>query len=276
MKFDGYKLISLRDVQLMQLEVMKEIHRICVKRNIKYYMIAGSVLGAVRHGGFIPWDDDIDIAMMREDYEQFKQIFSEEFDENKYYLQHYDSDVDFKPALMRFCVKNTIRDFECEMHWKYCKNMFLDIFPLDNAPDDEQLRLKEANEILKYKGIINKKLYRLFPSNSTIAVLAKKTISFAYLLYPLKKVQAKLNAVMQQYDKEDTKCVCSMASQYKYQKQCIERTIYGTPTLLKFEDSEFFAPEKPLEYLEHLYGKNYMQLPPVEKRDKPEDVYIKE
>ena len=165
MKFEGYKLIPLREVQLMQLEVMKEIHKVCVKRNIKYYMIAGSVLGAVRHGGFIPWDDDIDIAMMREDYERFKAIFPDEFNTDKYFLQHYDSDIDFKPALMRLCIKNTIRDFESEMHWHDCKNMFLDIFPLDNAPDENALREEQTKKILRLKSILNKK------PKSTIYVL---------------------------------------------------------------------------------------------------------
>ena len=80
---------------------------------------------------------------------------------------------------------------------------------------------------------------------------------------------------MQQYDTQETTCVCSMASQYKYKKQCIERTIYGEPTLIKFEDTVFFAPEKPIEYLIHLYGKDYMKLPPLDKRAKPETVYVK-
>ena len=274
MRIEDYTLLPLRDVQLLQLDVMKQIHRVCIKRNIKYYLIAGSVLGAVRHGGFIPWDDDIDIAMMRDDYERFKTIFYEEFEDNRFFLQHYDSDVDFKPALMRFCIKGTIRVSECEKQWHNCKNMYIDIFPLDNAPDNDLLRKKQAKKIKKLRGILSKKLYGLYPSNSGLVVSLKKVVSFAYRLYPLHLVQNKLNQVMQQYNHQQTVSVCSMASKYKYVKQCIDRSIYGDPTLLRFEDTEFFGPEQPKEYLEHLYGKDYMQLPPPEKRDQPEDVFI--
>ena len=121
--------LSLREVQLMQLELMRQIDRICKKHNIVYYVIAGSCLGAVRHRGFIPWDDDIDIAMMRSEYERFAKIFDEEFDTEKYFLQNYDSDKKFIPALSRICIKGTFVDLKCEKHHKTCKNTYVDLFP---------------------------------------------------------------------------------------------------------------------------------------------------
>ena len=114
--------MEIRELQLLQLDVMKEIHEVCIKHKIEYYLIAGSVLGAVRHGGFIPWDDDIDIAMMRSQYDEFRSVFYEEFDQTKYFLQDYDTDNEHRPALMRLCIKGTIQDLPYEYHLKNCKN----------------------------------------------------------------------------------------------------------------------------------------------------------
>ena len=272
----GYRKLDIKELQQLQLLTMKEIHKVCIENNIKYYIIAGSALGAVRHGGFIPWDDDIDIALMREDYERFKVIFYSCFDKEKYFLQDYDSDVDFRPPLMRLCIKGTHLDIECERHWKYCKNAYIDIFPLDNVPNEESLRIEQEKNLLRCKKIINRKLYRIHDTNNFLARFVKRTIGVLLKVIPLSTLQKRYVSEMTKYNNIATECVCSMASQYKYAKQTMHRNIYGTPTLVKFEDAEFFAPENICQYLQQLYGKNYMQIPPVEKRRTPETVYIKE
>ena len=270
----NYRKLSLRELQLMQLEAMKDIHRVCQKRGIKYYIIAGTLLGSIRHGGFIPWDDDIDIAMMREEYEKFRIIFLEEFDLNNYFLQHYESDVDFRPELMRFCIKNTFSNNVAEMHWNNCKNTYIDIFPLDNVPDDKKLRKKQYVGIMHWKKLISLKLYRINSTDTFISLFVKKSLSFILRLIPLRLAHKKQEELMKKYDFKVTECVCSMASKYNFSKQCMNRRIYGKPTLVKFEDTEFYAPEMPTKYLEHLYGVNYMDIPSVEKRAVPEEVYI--
>ena len=81
------KKLTLKESQALQLNLMKEIHKVCEENKITYYLIAGSCLGAVRHGGFIPWDDDIDIGMFRKDYEKFCLIFDEKMNTDKYFLR---------------------------------------------------------------------------------------------------------------------------------------------------------------------------------------------
>lgn len=276
MEMKGYRKLSIEELQALQLQTMKVVHEVCLENNIKYYIIAGTALGAIRHGGFIPWDDDIDIAMTRDEYDKFKGIFEKCFDKDKYFLQDYDSDIDFRPPLMRLCIKGTYLDFECERHWKYCKNAYIDIFPLDNVPDEESLRNQQEKNLLKYKKIISRKLYRIHETNNILARIAKRFIALYLKTIPLKSLQKKYVKEMKRYNTVDTSCVCSMASQYKYSKQTMDRTIYGKPTLVKFEDTEFYGPENIKQYLEKLYGKNYMEIPPVEKRRKPETVLIKE
>ena len=275
MELEGYKKMEIKELQKLQLEIMKEIHEKCVQHNIKYYIIAGSLLGAVRHGGFIPWDDDIDIAMMREDYDKFMSLFPQIMDTNQLFLQHYGSDVDFRPALMRVCIKGTYLDFSCEAHWRYCKNTYIDIFPLDNVPDTDEEQVSQEIELKRLDKIIRAKLYRMHEENSTLTKLVKKMRACLLAIYPLKKLQKDILSVMTKYNHSQTEKVCSMASHYSYKKQSMPRIIYGTPTLVKFEDTELYAPEKVTEYLVHLYGENFMQIPPEGKRDVPNDVYIK-
>lgn len=275
-KFPGYRKLSIRELQLLQLGVIKELHEFCVAHNIKYYIIAGTLLGAVRHGGFIPWDDDIDIAMMRDDYEKFKQSFSQELDNNKYFLQHYESDVDYRPALMRVCIKNTILDLEKFRNLKCCKNTFLDIFPLDNVPDSIANRKSQAKAIKRIGNLINYRLCSDFQCQNKFREFVKKhLIHDSLTLLPLSFFQRRKVSLMTKYDNTETKCVASMESHYSYDKQTMPREIYGTPVLLKFEDTELYAPQDYNDYLEHLYGKNYMQLPPAAKRKASTDVYIK-
>lgn len=275
MEYPGYKKMELRELQLLQLEVMKTIHKICVKHDIKYYMIGGTLLGAIRHKGFIPWDDDIDIAMMRSDYEKFMQIFSCEFSSEKYFLQCYGTDKDFQPAMQRVCIKDTILDIPSEYHLRNCKNTYIDIFPLDNVPDSSEERTKHIAALKNIDRLFFYKLYHVYPWNSKAQILLKKTLAFALRLIPLSYLQRKRVEAMSQFKNVDTKCVASTVSKYGYAKQIMDRSIYGVPQLYKFEDTEFYGVEDYNAYLTHLFSKRYMELPPENKREVPRDVYIK-
>lgn len=272
---EGYRKLKLRELQLLLLSVMKIIHQFCVKEDIKYYLLGGSMLGAVRHKGFIPWDDDIDIGMPREDYEKFKSLFPQFMDKEKFFLQHAESDRDFSPAIMRLCIAGTILDVKSERHLKNCKNAFIDIFPLDNVPDDKSKRVSQEKNIQRIKRLIDLKLYHIYESNSKFSIYSKELVSFFFRIIPLSYLQKKKEAVMTLYRNEKCENYCSMASQYSYSRQTISKKIYGTPKLIKFEDTELYGAEFPEKYLSHLFGDNYMQLPPEEKRVKPQDVYIK-
>ena len=149
---------ELRKIGLLQLEILNEVHRVCEEHHIAYYMIGGTLLGAVRHKGFIPWDLDIDIAMPREDYERFKQVAQEQMDEKYTYIDHENCRNHIRPHAL--VIRNDTR-----IHFKYDSvnpklhdlGIYLDIFPLDNAPDDERLRKKQAK---KLKNIRKLKEYR--------------------------------------------------------------------------------------------------------------------
>lgn len=271
-KEERYKRIELKELQSIILSSMKDIHSFCVKHNIQYYCIAGTVLGAVRHGGFIPWDDDIDIAMTRENYERFRALFSNYYTD-KYFLQDYRSDNDFGLALMRVCIKGTYIDWPAQNHLRNCKCAYIDIFPLDNVPENEKLQREQERSIKLLNKLCHLKLYKVGETRNIINFIGKLFIHILLKVVPLQMLVRMKEMIMTAYDDRPSEYICSMQSHYSYKKQTISRSVYGSPTLIRFEDTHFFAPEHCEIYLNKLYG-NYMELPPVEKRTKKSNAYI--
>lgn len=274
-KYPGYKKLEIRQLQLLQLSAMKELHQFCIAHGITYYIIRGTLLGAVRHKGFIPWDDDIDIAMMREDYEKFKHLFPKVCDQTKFFLQHYKSDVDFGHALMRVCIKGTVIDKRTDYYLNCCKNTFIDIFPLDDVSDCEWQKKIHVWCVKSLSNLIDYHLYKEYVCQNKLRGMIKKSFHSIVSLIPLSFYQNIMDRVIKLYMGKRTKEVACLQNHYSYKMQTMPRTVYGKPVLLSFEDTELYAPENYTQYLTKLYGKSYMQMPPPNKREKPTDVYIK-
>ena len=127
---------SKKKLQTAILMIAKEIVRLCDENNIPYFINGGTQLGAVRHKGFIPWDDDFDIGMRRADYEKFLKVCEEQLDHNKYFLQTEDTEknYDFYFAKIQLKVTSIIEDFSKNVQIEH--GIFVDIFPYDNIPDN--------------------------------------------------------------------------------------------------------------------------------------------
>ena len=264
------RLLTIKEVQEMQLNLMKKLHAFFVENDIRYYMIGGSALGAVRHNGFIPWDDDIDIGLFREDYEKFLSIshlFSDEYDVINFEKA---DNCDFN--LIRIYFKDTLIDIKSIEKTKLDKRLYLDIFPLDNVPDDASERdafEQKINRINRLTGLIDVRCY----NKSFSQVYIKKFISL--LLTPFRSfLLKKADDLIKTYRYTSTDTICSICSQYSFAKQAMPKEIYGKPVLCVFEDDEFYIPEQVDNYLSHLYGSDYMQVPPESKRRKGHDIYI--
>lgn len=264
--------LTLKEIQASQLELMRKVDKVCREQHINYYLISGSCLGAVRHGGFIPWDDDIDIGMLRCDYERFISGFRDWFDTDRYFLQNEMTDKDFIWSLSRICILGTELDMPWATHLKFNKSMFMDIFPLDNVPDEEKDRDWQRKKIKFYNKLLARKVFSL--SGNRVKDEIKKIVSFCLGWISLSAILIKRREVITRYDKINTKCVCSMASKYGYRKHIMDRNIYGSPIELNFQGEKFCFPENYNEHLRLLFGENYMNLPPVEKREKATKVYV--
>lgn len=266
---------DLTVVQNILLDAMDQIHKICEEAGIVYYLIGGSALGAVRHKGFIPWDVDIDIAMCRKDYDRFAEIAEKGLPPGLSFHDHKNTRNYFRPHATVSI--DTVCAVINSQYYREAKqeHLFVDIFPLDNAPDDEKLREKQARELKRLVRIHSRKECVLYKRNTLIQVLTKKMMRIALLPYPLQRLEAKRDAILTRYDADDTKCWCSMVSHYPYAKQCMDKEIYGFPKKMEFAGRMYNVPHETALYLTRIFGENYMQLPPAEKRVRPDDLIEK-
>lgn len=131
---------ELRQVQIIQLEMLKEVDRICTKCGIHYNIIAGTLLGAVRHKGYIPWDDDADVALLREEYERFRDACKKELDHSRFYFQDHRNTTGYRWGYGKLRRKGTQFLRENQEHMPYEQGIFIDIFPLDSVSDHKIIR----------------------------------------------------------------------------------------------------------------------------------------
>ncbi len=266
----------LHKVQNKQVEIMDIIHDFCEKEKISYYIIGGTALGAVRHKGFIPWDIDIDIAMPRLDYERFLNL-AEKGLPSELKCYSYKNESDYFPPHALVALRNSKlvqRDDYLNPKLKRY-GIFVDIFPLDVAPEDKTDRLKQAKKIRNIVNAKKRKKAITYSENSFLVRFIKKLVALPYVFVPMKYLNRKMDVCMQKYigeiDKND--CWCSMASHYSYKKQCMPKSIYGNPTLVDFDGRKYYAPEKLDEYLKRIF-KDYMKLPTKEQQQYQIDYFI--
>ena len=263
------KLMTIEEVQGLQLELMKQLHDFLQDKHIPYYLLAGSALGAVRHNGFIPWDDDIDIGLLRADYERFLAL-SDQFD-GKYEIVNFKNAKNCDFGLTRIYFPDTYIDVPSISETRLDKRLYFDIFPLDRVPESEAERKKYEKKIQRKKSMLAKVDVRDYGTGKHL-LLAKKIVS-ALLLPFRQRLLASFDRLMRKYENEDTGLVCSLCSQYSFEKQVMPKEVYGLPTLHAFEDASFYIPERIDQYLTTLYGSGYMQVPPCEQRREGHDIY---
>lgn len=253
----------MNEIQSKCLEILKEIDRVCSLAGLKYYLYAGSLLGAVRHGGFIPWDDDIDIVMMREDYDRFFEACDRYLNSENFELQTIETDLCANNPWMKLHDKNTAfisnirRDGAME-------GVNIDIFPIDNAPDNER-ELKKSAKFFDKMNFIYQWRFAYHNPNASWKMKAFQTL--VSLIPPIneKHFKEKYDAKIRKYNGQKTNNVVYFSNR-KYMKKVVDRSIFSDTVMLRFEGMEFPAPIGWKQVLESLYGKNYMELPPEEQR----------
>ena len=261
---------DLRRVQLIQLDMMKEIDRICRKYNLKYNLAFGTLLGAIRHGGFIPWDDDADINMPYEDYVKLIEVIDDELDAEKYYFRYQDKEEDCNITYAHLKRNGTIYTKRGRDGFKYHPGVYIDIVPIFNgAPnfifhsiqtkigwtfrkacwaymgaDSEKKTLKR----MYYKALAkigNKRAYRLFIKTATFFKHKRNKMLF-------------LNGM----------------DRSPYNIGFVKRECFDDPMEIEFEGHKFYAPKDYTGVMDYCYGKDHMKYLPIARRAPKNDALI--
>ena len=251
---------SLRKVQLIQLEMLLEVDRICRKCGIRYNIIAGTLLGAVRHRGFIPWDDDADVAMMRPEYEKFKEACKTELDTSRFYFQDHTNTPGYRWGYGKLRRKDSLFLRENQEHMPYEQGVFIDIFPLDGVPDNYLLRWFHNLKCTAVRKILWSAVGRKAAKNPVLRMIYR-------LLYkiPAEKVFAYYHRLIAQSNRKKTIMVRKLMFPTPNRHYGYYRHWYEESAEYEFEGHKFMGIKDYDEYLTFKFG-DYMTLPPEEKR----------
>lgn len=248
------------------LEIVDEFVGVCEMHNLQYFLIGGTLLGAVRHNGFIPWDDDLDIAMPRKDYNKFIEMFNNE--ESDYFMHCIETDSEYWMPFAKFRKKNTLYDSGSTRGSKSKRGIFIDVFPLDNAKEPNNFAQGFRARIVKIlRKVVKSKISLVHSKNNEkrSKYIAKKVIYYISKPITIQILVKGQQNLMTCLNDIDTDYYINLGSQYDYRKQTIRKKMYLPSTKLRFEEKWYQAPCKYDYILRRIYG-DYMKLPTVEKR----------
>ena len=260
------KQISSGELKKLELEIAKEVKKICDENNIDYFIIGGTLLGAVRHKGFIPWDDDMDIGMTWSNYQRFLKLAPEKMDD-RFFIQTCQTDFNYHNIFAKVRLRNTHMIEKVTENIEICDGIFVDVFPYISIKESLlkskrymfRLRILGKMSLLKHdydlNGITESSVSRFL--NDMMKILP----------FPSKSVDKKLYSLLSQADQgkgEDYYLECDGMFRGNF---AFLKTFFDNLIELPFEDTSFKAPFKYDDYLTEAYG-NYMEYPPEKEREK--------
>lgn len=250
----------LRQVQMIQLEMLVEVDRICKKCGIRYNIIAGTLLGAVRHGGYIPWDDDADVALLRPEYEKFRLACKTELDKTRFIFQDHRNTRGYRWGYGKLRRKNTLFLREYQEHMPYMQGIFIDVFPLDGVPDHYILRSLKNFECFCVRKILWSKVGKIAEGN-----FWKRQFYKLLDKIPEKSVLHYYHGMIYNANRKRTRMVRILMFPTPNDEYGYYRNWYENSVDTEFEGEVFQGIKDYDSYLSFKFG-DYMELPPVEKR----------
>ena len=241
----------LRELWNCELKILDEVDRICRKHNLNYYLMWGTLIGAVRHKGFIPWDDDIDISMPREDYDKFLKIAQKELHDN-FFVQTAFTDKFHPGFFAKVRLKNTAFYATNDKNIKRNHGIFIDIIPIDGRKEKDSIFRKVKNRLA---AKISSYIFKIRNEDS------KGGFSI-FKIFPQKFLLKLRDWLMK--GKGD----CCVSWGYRFKK-----TDFLPVIEMEFEGKKYNAPNNYHKVLTTIYG-DYMQLPPEDKRIAHEPAFI--
>lgn len=258
--------VSLEDMKKLELAILKEVDSICRANNFRYSIIGGTLLGAVRHHGFIPWDDDVDLVMPRPDFDRLVAYCKK--NKTNFELKCIQTDHRYGSLHAKACDRSTILvDENVGNRWNCEFGVFIDIFPLDGLGNTREKALKNfrkgtfKRELLvaaNWKKYFRSRTHAWYyePVRFGMYVISRKVSNYK-LITDIEKELRKIPFDLVKY--------CAPMSGSYREREIMPTKFYNNTIELEFEDTKFLAIRDYDKYLSSVYG-NYMELPPVEKR----------
>lgn len=251
-------MIDMNQIHSIQLGILQEVARLSAKYHLKYFMTGGSAIGAVRHHGFIPWDDDIDIGFTRHDFEKFIQVAPTELVTSDYLVEENRLNPRYEYDFAKVMTKDSQILERGREEAKAHNGIFIDVFPFDRLPADKSQRLEQKTIL---QDILEEIRRRFYPDRFPSAATGHKPYTNMSLqdLYDLRL------KTMVQYDHHRDLPYVNLSSPYDYAKETIFPSEMQRLIKMPFENLHVPVLAGYDSYLHRLYG-DYMKLPPVEKR----------
>lgn len=271
MLYKEYEPEILQKLQKIEKSVLKDFDQFCQDHEIEYFGCGGTLLGAIRHQGFIPWDDDIDVGMTREHYEKFLKVMKEE-ENDAYGIVNFREDSSFPVMITKWYKKGTIFRDQDAVTCGYHSGIAVDIFCFDNVADDEKALRAQAmkawifGKLLVLRQISEPTIYADGWKAKMMLLVSKIANRFLSVL-PVSPefFYHRAEEAVTRYSEEDTQRVAFLFDPTPYTSMLKRSDIYPVREL-PFEGMMLKFPNKPHVYARTRYGKDYMKLPPVEKR----------
>lgn len=268
-KRDGYRQLNEEEIKELELGVMDYIHNLCQKENINYSLAYGTLLGAVRHKGYIPWDDDVDISLKRDEYDKLYQAVLRDNDPI-YKVASWENDARYPYPFYRVYDARTVYEnnyIENDIDLGIC----VDVFPFDYYADVN----KEMVKLDTYRRLSVYTLYGIHSKNAGLKNIIRYLLVLVFRLTRVKTWNKKMNLLSMQANDNDS---IDYLMENKRTSTKFEKTLLDKVMDSPFEDRTYKIPEASHQILSAIYGDDFMEIPPIEKRVKHDDfvAYIKE
>lgn len=256
---NNLKKFTLEDMHNESVKILNDVASFCDKNDIKYILLYGSLLGAIRHNGFIPWDDDIDIAMYRDDYEKFISTYKSS---NGYELFSYKNDPTYIfPFAKVSNTKDSIK-YEYLDNGKHVRGIEIDIFVFDSCPKSKVKRMLTRTKVSYYRGLADLARYPHHMENNKIVEPLRKLAKKKGILYWLKK----LDKSTLKYNKRDYQYTWPACYPSQMKNEIIKKSSFLDREKHIFENNSYYIPRDYKSVLTALFGIDYMTPPPEDKR----------
>ena len=268
---DFYVSEKRKKIWLVLLELLSEIDRICKKNDLKYFAANGTLLGAVRHNGFIPWDDDLDIVMPRKDYNRLIQIAEKEF-QYPFFLQVSANESDYYRNYIRLRNEKTTAISLIDLNHKSSKGIFIDIFPIDGCNKNIIFQRVKYAECKLMDILLTNYIYiNEINNHKTLRKIMYVFTSLFYKIFGSKSLINKLEKSRAEDSFENSDMVQEITHQFE--ETILKREIYDGNALMDFEFIKIPVPIGYKAILNSVYG-DYMKYPPIEKRGKKHEIFF--